>query len=32
MENKCVSICSDNIIVLNEECEDNNLTPYDGCF
>ncbi|CAK74085.1 unnamed protein product (macronuclear) [Paramecium tetraurelia] len=31
-ENNCVSICQDNIIVQDEECEDNNLTPYDGCF
>lgn len=31
-QNKCASICGDNIIVQTEECEDNNLAPYDGCF
>ncbi|CAD8079160.1 unnamed protein product [Paramecium primaurelia] len=32
-QNKCASICGDNIIIPKfEQCEDNNLTQYDGCF
>ncbi|CAD8141976.1 unnamed protein product [Paramecium pentaurelia] len=29
---KCVEICGDLIIVGNEQCDDGNNIPYDGCF
>ena len=27
----CVSVCGDNIITYNEQCEDGNNIPLDGC-
>ncbi|CAD8085139.1 unnamed protein product [Paramecium primaurelia] len=30
--NKCISICGDNLLVKTEECEDNNQIPNDGCY
>ncbi|CAK82971.1 unnamed protein product (macronuclear) [Paramecium tetraurelia] len=32
LSNKCAPICGDSIVAKFEQCEDNNLTPYDGCF
>ncbi|CAD8067344.1 unnamed protein product [Paramecium sonneborni] len=29
---QCVPICGDSLIVGNEQCEDNNLFDYDGCY
>ncbi|CAD8070395.1 unnamed protein product [Paramecium primaurelia] len=31
-EYKCISFCGDLIVVDNEECDDGNIIPYDGCF
>ncbi|CAD8083265.1 unnamed protein product [Paramecium sonneborni] len=30
--NQCYEICGDGIISENEQCEDYNLDPYDGCY
>ncbi|CAK77371.1 unnamed protein product (macronuclear) [Paramecium tetraurelia] len=30
--NPCISICGDKIIVGDEECDDGNNDPFDGCF
>ncbi|CAD8082958.1 unnamed protein product [Paramecium sonneborni] len=30
--NYCIPICGDNLVVGNEECDDGNTIPYDGCF
>ncbi|CAK84032.1 unnamed protein product (macronuclear) [Paramecium tetraurelia] len=30
-DQRCQPICGDGLIVNNEECDDENLTPYDGC-
>ncbi|CAD8155329.1 unnamed protein product [Paramecium pentaurelia] len=30
--NQCVPICGDKIIKGNEECDDGNIIPFDGCF
>ncbi|CAD8121703.1 unnamed protein product [Paramecium sonneborni] len=32
VQNKCVLVCGDNLILYPEQCEDDNLIPYDGCF
>ncbi|CAD8090863.1 unnamed protein product [Paramecium sonneborni] len=29
---RCYPTCGNGSIVSEEQCEDNNLTPYDGCF
>ncbi|CAD8071487.1 unnamed protein product [Paramecium sonneborni] len=29
---RCFPTCGNNSIVSEEQCEDNNVTPYDGCF
>ncbi|CAD8156620.1 unnamed protein product [Paramecium pentaurelia] len=29
---RCYPTCGNNSIVSQEQCEDNNLTPYDGCY
>ncbi|CAD8146564.1 unnamed protein product [Paramecium octaurelia] len=31
-EGICVSYCGDEIIISDEECDDGNLIPFDGCF
>ncbi|CAD8157783.1 unnamed protein product [Paramecium octaurelia] len=31
-ENPCVSFCGDGQIAPDEECDDGNLEPFDGCF
>lgn len=30
--NHCIPICGDKIIVGDEECDDGNNDPFDGCF
>ncbi|CAD8130867.1 unnamed protein product [Paramecium sonneborni] len=30
--NDCLPLCGDGIVVGNEQCEDLNNTPYDGCY
>ncbi|CAD8148259.1 unnamed protein product [Paramecium pentaurelia] len=32
VKNSCYSICGDNIVASNEECEDGNEFKYDGCY
>ncbi|CAD8202409.1 unnamed protein product [Paramecium pentaurelia] len=32
IDQKCLSICGDQIIASDEKCDDNNNEPYDGCF
>ncbi|CAD8169663.1 unnamed protein product [Paramecium pentaurelia] len=32
LDNQCVGICGDQIIQLNEECDDGNNVEFDGCF
>ncbi|CAD8104073.1 unnamed protein product [Paramecium primaurelia] len=32
IENKCIHICQDGLLIFPEQCEDGNITPYDGCF
>ncbi|CAD8104463.1 unnamed protein product [Paramecium primaurelia] len=32
VNNSCYSICGDNIVASNEECEDGNEFKYDGCY
>ncbi|CAD8124924.1 unnamed protein product [Paramecium sonneborni] len=32
VNNSCLSICGDQIVTKEEECDDGNLQPYDGCF
>ena len=29
--NDCQPICGDNLVTLNEDCDDGNLLPDDGC-
>ncbi|CAD8083688.1 unnamed protein product [Paramecium primaurelia] len=29
--NSCVNLCGDGIVAGNEECDDSNMIPYDGC-
>ncbi|CAD8103311.1 unnamed protein product [Paramecium primaurelia] len=29
--NSCVNLCGDGIVAGNEECDDSNTIPYDGC-
>ncbi|CAD8187315.1 unnamed protein product [Paramecium pentaurelia] len=31
-QNPCIPICGDNLVVGNEECDDGNLEPFDGCY
>ncbi|CAD8179422.1 unnamed protein product [Paramecium octaurelia] len=31
IDNQCLSICGDQINTLNEQCDDGNEIPYDGC-
>ncbi|CAK63539.1 unnamed protein product (macronuclear) [Paramecium tetraurelia] len=31
IENKCQNICGDELIVSGEDCDDGNISPYDGC-
>ncbi|CAD8166523.1 unnamed protein product [Paramecium octaurelia] len=30
-KNTCIPICGDNMLMLNEVCDDGNSLPYDGC-
>ncbi|CAK57399.1 unnamed protein product (macronuclear) [Paramecium tetraurelia] len=30
--NSCVNLCGDGIVTGQEECDDTNIIPYDGCF
>ncbi|CAD8166565.1 unnamed protein product [Paramecium octaurelia] len=30
-KNTCIPICGDNMLMLNEVCDDGNSIPYDGC-
>ncbi|CAD8190916.1 unnamed protein product [Paramecium pentaurelia] len=32
VNNSCLSVCGDQIITKEEDCDDGNLEPYDGCF
>ncbi|CAK71463.1 unnamed protein product (macronuclear) [Paramecium tetraurelia] len=32
IENKCFHYCGDSLMTEFEICDDNNLTPFDGCF
>ncbi|CAD8118466.1 unnamed protein product [Paramecium primaurelia] len=32
VNNICLSVCGDQIITKEEDCDDGNLQPYDGCF
>ncbi|CAD8104639.1 unnamed protein product [Paramecium primaurelia] len=32
VNNSCYSICGDNIVASNEECDDGNEFKYDGCY
>ncbi|CAD8097659.1 unnamed protein product [Paramecium sonneborni] len=32
VNNSCLSICGDQVITKEEDCDDGNLRPYDGCF
>ncbi|CAK86296.1 unnamed protein product, partial (macronuclear) [Paramecium tetraurelia] len=32
LSNQCKPICGDNLIYGTEECDDGNLSPFDGCF
>ncbi|CAD8087586.1 unnamed protein product [Paramecium primaurelia] len=32
IENRCFAKCQDQILVYPEQCEDGNITQYDGCF
>ncbi|CAD8120365.1 unnamed protein product [Paramecium sonneborni] len=32
LDNRCIAICGDNLLVKTEECEDSNSIPYDGCY
>ncbi|CAD8129010.1 unnamed protein product [Paramecium sonneborni] len=32
VNNSCFSICGDNLVASNEECEDGNEFKYDGCY
>ncbi|CAD8122832.1 unnamed protein product [Paramecium sonneborni] len=31
-QNPCIPICGDNLVLDNEECDDGNLEPFDGCY
>ncbi|CAD8207961.1 unnamed protein product [Paramecium octaurelia] len=31
LDNKCNSICGDSIVAVNEQCDDGNDDPFDGC-
>ncbi|CAD8171155.1 unnamed protein product [Paramecium pentaurelia] len=30
-QNQCIPICGDQLIIGNEQCDDGNLIPFDGC-
>ncbi|CAD8203722.1 unnamed protein product [Paramecium pentaurelia] len=32
INNSCLSVCGDQIITKEEDCDDGNLQPHDGCF
>ncbi|CAD8190851.1 unnamed protein product [Paramecium octaurelia] len=32
IENHCIPLCQDGLLVFPEQCEDGNMAPYDGCF
>ncbi|CAD8120357.1 unnamed protein product [Paramecium sonneborni] len=32
VKNSCLSVCGDQIVTKEEDCDDGNLKPYDGCF
>ncbi|CAD8123461.1 unnamed protein product [Paramecium sonneborni] len=32
VNNSCLSVCGDQIVTKEEDCDDGNLQPWDGCF